>query len=675
MKKTFKRLTAVCITAIMLFTNMGFAETDDIQNMPDQESVVYEEDSLRDSVISGFEFSAETTTGSVPAVEMNIQDVSEEIPYEFDSENGVITGYKGGEPPESIVIPETIDGVKVKGIGVKAFYFSSYGGKIKTKIKSVQFPEGLEYIDEWAFQGNLIEDLIIPDSVTEIRKRTFWGNKISSITLSKNLVSIGDDAFEENLISDIELPSSLESIGSNAFKNNNIGSIILPENLKKIGSCAFTFNAIDEIEIPDSVNDLPVKSNRTFWRSNTKQADGVQKFTKIYTSNDYVTEENTQGIVNPASVTLTYVSEEGKELKDPVVITGKEIKTVQDGKLIDGSGRMLQDYKTPSNNYKDYNFVKELSDNYFKIGSEYEIEAEEIPGYSTPEPVIIKLEKENTLQFVYPFAGTKKLTLNGSGLSSSEYGDIGINAQVKVTILPPVGQKIDTFMINGIDRKSEIQYKELEYSYSFKMQEDTLVDVTYTKDETVYDEELKLEIDKTNLELGEKAQLSAVYRGEAVDFSASGITWSATPEDVLSIDSNTGEVRAIKSGTVILTGMMKNRPEMIKSFNIDVASFAVKVRVEANNRTIAPSAMTSITSLDLSKYGISTKFTEPKPIHAIIYALENTGIDCTDSKNGISHGGGSYISMIDGLKTYSTSYYDGWMYYVNNQFVSEGVGD
>ena len=98
-----------------------------------------------------------------------------------------------------------------------------------------------------------------------------------------------------------------------------------------------------------------------------------------------------------------------------------------------------------------------------------------------------------------------------------------------------------------------------------------------------------------------------------------------------------------------------------------------KVRIEGNNKTIVEPTNVEVSDLDLNKYGIEKKFEEPKPVHAILKALESVNIDTLDKNEGIDVGEGSYITMIDGLKAGSTSANDGWMYYVDNSYADSGI--
>lgn len=103
----------------------------------------------------------------------------------------------------------------------------------------------------------------------------------------------------------------------------------------------------------------------------------------------------------------------------------------------------------------------------------------------------------------------------------------------------------------------------------------------------------------------------------------------------------------------------------------------VNVRVESLNYTITEPLDIQTDSFDLQPYAggpgeiISDS---PKVIHAIIRALEESGIDTLD-KNSFDLGyGGNYIHAIDGLGEFDTGPMSGWMYYVNDEYAPVGVG-
>ncbi|KNY25663.1 leucine-rich repeat protein [Pseudobacteroides cellulosolvens] len=101
--------------------------------------------------------------------------------YDFDAATGTILKYRG--PDGDVVIPNTINGVKVTGIGTVAF------GDRCNNIKSVTIPDGVTSIGNCAFHETSITSITIPASVTRmdgavfaetpLRKITFLGNQPS----------------------------------------------------------------------------------------------------------------------------------------------------------------------------------------------------------------------------------------------------------------------------------------------------------------------------------------------------------------------------------------------------------------------------------------------------------------------------------------------------------------
>lgn len=154
--------------------------------------------------------------------------------YVESPEGIIITGYKGNET--NIVIPDTINAMKI-----------------------IQISEG-------AFQGTTIEEITLPNTITEIKKEAFAGClwlkqlKVSNssapshspaspgeanlprIIFPDQLREIGDSAFYEckNLHSVIVFPKGLRKIGESAFYGcEHIYSVSFPRNIEYIYSYAF----------------------------------------------------------------------------------------------------------------------------------------------------------------------------------------------------------------------------------------------------------------------------------------------------------------------------------------------------------------------------------------------------------------------------------------------------
>lgn len=92
-----------------------------------------------------------------------------------------------------LVLPQkNAKGEVITAIGEYAF------ANLPVKLTSVTFADGLEHIGTGSFMGNLLQELILPES----------------------LKTIGDQAFSENRVTELTLPEKVESIGKSAFDGN-----------------------------------------------------------------------------------------------------------------------------------------------------------------------------------------------------------------------------------------------------------------------------------------------------------------------------------------------------------------------------------------------------------------------------------------------------------------------
>ena len=96
------------------------------------------------------------------------------------------------------------------------------------------------YID-----GELLEDLVIPQEITGIRNYAFYaGKNIKTVTFHEKVETIGESAFSgcENLeLTRDKLPNYLKIIGSSAFSNcKKISAVAIPSSVISIGGNAFS---------------------------------------------------------------------------------------------------------------------------------------------------------------------------------------------------------------------------------------------------------------------------------------------------------------------------------------------------------------------------------------------------------------------------------------------------
>jgi hypothetical protein len=159
--------------------------------------------------------------------------------FTYTTNNGTITitGYSDLIVTNTaIVIPDSIDGMKVVGIGPHAF-------KYQPGLVSVTIPNGVSTIGEYAF---------------------YTSQSLTNINFPDGLVSIGDFAFESCPLKSITIPASVISIGVNAFslcdrlESAEIGIGGTPSPIgTSIGGYAFGYcTGLKSVTMGDGVTDI-----------------------------------------------------------------------------------------------------------------------------------------------------------------------------------------------------------------------------------------------------------------------------------------------------------------------------------------------------------------------------------------------------------------------------------
>ena len=115
----------------------------------------------------------------------------------------------------------------------------------------------LYYAHNLYLKGELIKELVIPNSVTNIGQYAFEGcSSLTSITIHNSVISIGRNAFSycSGLMS-VTIPNSVTSIGKDAFyRCSSLTSITIPNSVTSIGDYTFAeCESLTSITIPNSV--------------------------------------------------------------------------------------------------------------------------------------------------------------------------------------------------------------------------------------------------------------------------------------------------------------------------------------------------------------------------------------------------------------------------------------
>ena len=132
-------------------------------------------------------------------------------------------------------------------------------------IKKVVSFEGVDYevknIAENAFKGCLsLTSVIIPNSITEIKKVAFYGcSGLTSVTIPSSVTSIGERAFYDcSSLTDVTIPNSVTSIGDYTFYNcSSLTSVTIPSSVTSIGKGAVAgCYGLISVTIPSSVTTI-----------------------------------------------------------------------------------------------------------------------------------------------------------------------------------------------------------------------------------------------------------------------------------------------------------------------------------------------------------------------------------------------------------------------------------
>ena len=157
--------------------------------------------------------------------------------------------YLNGELVTNLVIPNTITEIK------------KYAFCGCVSLTSVSIPDSVTSIGYSAFRGcSSLTSITIPNGITFISVTTFSGcSSLSSITIPHSVTSIEYGAFNGcSNLANITIPNSVTEIGEKAFSGcSSLTSVSIPDSVTSIGYSAFRgCSSLTSVNIPDSVTSI-----------------------------------------------------------------------------------------------------------------------------------------------------------------------------------------------------------------------------------------------------------------------------------------------------------------------------------------------------------------------------------------------------------------------------------
>jgi hypothetical protein len=153
----------------------------------------------------------------------------------------------------NVVIPPTIGGKPVRGIGQQAFAECA-------NLTTVTIPAGVTTIGERAFWRCGLTTVTIPDSVTAIGMGVFYGcSSLKSVTIPVGVTTIGKGAFAGCLgLTSVSIPADVTTIGEGAFSHcRSLTTVTIPDSVTTIGEKAFYLcSMLTSVAIPAGVTTI-----------------------------------------------------------------------------------------------------------------------------------------------------------------------------------------------------------------------------------------------------------------------------------------------------------------------------------------------------------------------------------------------------------------------------------
>ena len=176
----------------------------------------------------------------------------------YTTNNGTITITACFRCDGDIIIPDTINGLPVTGIGDWAFWNC-------INLTSVTIPNSVTSIGHAAFSScPSLSSVIIGNSVISIGDAAFgYCRNLTDVTIPNSVTSIGDKAFYEcSGLTRVTIGNSVSSIGYEAFYDcRSLANVTIPSSVTSIGDEAFLVcSSLTNITFSNSVVSIGINA-------------------------------------------------------------------------------------------------------------------------------------------------------------------------------------------------------------------------------------------------------------------------------------------------------------------------------------------------------------------------------------------------------------------------------
>ncbi|MEE5994211.1 MAG: leucine-rich repeat protein [Oscillospiraceae bacterium] len=175
------------------------------------------------------------------------------------------TNSAGEEVTETITVTEIgesafNDNIKIKKVTLpdtlETIRFWAFGRC--SNLESINFPEGLTFIGNDAFNSTRLTSVALPASLETIDEWAFNNcTRLKTVSFAENskLATISGGAFNScTALTSFDMPSSVTTIDSRAFKDDTkLTAITLPEGLNSLDEYAFMNSGLKTITLPSTL--------------------------------------------------------------------------------------------------------------------------------------------------------------------------------------------------------------------------------------------------------------------------------------------------------------------------------------------------------------------------------------------------------------------------------------